>query len=162
MDTIRWFVAHTKARCEKKLAEEARELKIDVVLPCYKITRRYLRKTVDFEKPLFPGYLFLRMLPSQRQRIYQSNKLANLLDVVDQQALESQLNAVMRALESGLEVRLAPEIGVGKRVRILDGPLRGIEGVVEERDGASRVLLQIEFIAQAASVRLDADHLELV
>jgi len=47
------------------------------------------------------------------------------------------------------------------RVRIKSGPLRGVEGYVEHRYGLAKVLLRLDFISQAAAVKLDADQLEL-
>ena len=68
----------------------------------------------------------------------------------------------LRALEANVGVRLAPAIGTGMRVRIKSGPLEGIEGWVEERYGMSTVLLRLDFINQAAAVKLDADLLQLI
>ena len=68
---------------------------------------------------------------------------------------------VMMALDSGLSVRLEPQIGPGMRVLIRHGALRGLEGWVEDRHGLSEVLLRLDFIGQAAAVRVDAEHLEL-
>jgi len=42
------------------------------------------------------------------------------------------------------------------------GPLRGIEGWVEARYGMTTVLLRLDFIGQAAAVKLAADDLELI
>jgi hypothetical protein len=50
--------------------------------------------------------------------------------------------------------------GPGLRVRIKSGPLRGVEGWVEQRFGRSTVLLRLDFISQAAGVKLDGDLLE--
>jgi transcription antitermination factor NusG len=68
----------------------------------------------------------------------------------------------LRAVETDLEIRLAPTISEGLRVKIKSGPLRGIEGLVEKRHGMTTVLLRIDFINQAAAVKLDASDLELV
>jgi hypothetical protein len=45
------------------------------------------------------------------------------------------------------------------RVRIKAGPLQGLEGWVEKRQGMTMVLLRIDFINQAAAVKIDADLL---
>ena len=42
------------------------------------------------------------------------------------------------------------------------GPLRGIEGWVEQRHGMSTVLLRLDFIGQAAAVKMEATDLELI
>lgn len=162
MDLIQWHVAHTKPRCEKKLARFATDSGVLATLPLYEVTHNYLRKVVKFQKPLFPGYVFLKMHSSQRQRIFQSDLIANLLEVIDQESFEQQLEVILRALEHGLEIQLAPEITPGKRVRILSGPLQGVEGTVAERLGVTRVLLRIDFISQAAAVRFEAHQLELI
>lgn len=162
IDVLQWHVAHTKPRCEKKLARFAEDMDVAVTLPLCKVTHRYLRKTVTFEKPLFPGYVFLRMPATQRQKVYQSGLIANLLEVVDQLSFQDQVEVILRALESGLELHLAPEISAGKRVRILSGPLQGVEGTVEERHGVTRILLRVDFIGQAAAVRFEANQLELI
>ncbi len=61
-----------------------------------------------------------------------------------------------------MEIRLAPSIGKGMRVQIKQGPLRGVEGWVEERYGMHTVLLRLDFIGQAAAVKVDATDLELI
>ena len=66
------------------------------------------------------------------------------------------------ALEAGLEIRLVPEIGAGARVKIKSGALAGVEGWVEERFGSETVLLRLDFIGQAAAVKLGASEIELV
>lgn len=162
MNDLRWFVAHTRPRCEKKLAEYCERDGYSTTLPLYRSVRKYRGKTVTFLKPLFPGYLFLRLLPEQRQKVFQSDYVANLLDVPDQAEFEQQLQDILYALEQEVDVRLAPTIGPGVRVRIKSGPLQGLEGWVESRSGMVDVLLRLDFIGQAAAVRLDATILELV
>lgn len=158
----RWYVAHTKPRCEKKVFDFCGREKIAATLPCYPSAHKYRGKTVIFQKPLFPGYVFLQMEPRLSSAIQQNDHVANLLSVHDQATLERQLAEIQVALESGLEVRLAPTIGEGMRVRIKAGPLRGVEGWVEQRHGLDTVLLRLDFISQAAAVQLGAEVLEPV
>jgi transcription antitermination factor NusG len=133
-----------------------------VTLPCYRTVHKYRGKTVSFHKPLFPGYVFLRLLVHQRQTVYQSDHVANLLDVPDQAVFEQQLGDILRALDTDCEVFLAPHIVEGTRVRIKSGPLRGLEGSVEKRAGMTLVQLRLDFISQAAAVKVDASDLEVV
>lgn len=161
MDDLLWFVAHTRPRREKKLVQFAEREGLSVTLPCYRSAHKYRGKSVVFEKPLFPGYVFFRLLPAQRQLVFQSDYVANLLDVPDQPLFEQQVGAILEALETDLEIRLAPEIGPGQRVRITSGPLRGIEGWVEQRYGMTTVLLRVDFLSQAAAVKVEAHQLEL-
>ena len=133
---------------------------IAVTLPCYDSVHKYRGKTVVFRKPLFPGYVFLKLQVEQSDSVRQNEHVANLLEVFDQETFQRQLEDIILALESDLGVRLAPSIGEGMKVRIKAGPLQGIEGLVEQRYGMSTVLLRLDFINQAAAVKLDADLLE--
>jgi len=135
---------------------------LNASLPCYRSVHKYRGKTVVFQKPLFPGYVFLNIPVGQRNLVRQSNHLAKLLEVTDQDLFVRQLDEVRRALETDLEIRLAPTIGEGLRVKIKNGPLRGIEGWVEKRLGMTTVLLRLDFISQAAAVKVEAGDLELI
>ena len=135
---------------------------IAATLPCYESVHKYRGKTVTFEKPLFPGYVFLKLALTQKDSVRQNDHLANLLEVFDQETFETQLQDILLALEAKVGVRLAPSIGEGMRVRIKAGPLAGIEGWVEQRYGMTTILLRLDFISQAAAVKLEADLLEPV
>lgn len=162
MSDVLWYVAHVRPRCEKKLVDYCAREGFPTTLPLYRSVKKYRGKTVTFHKPLFPGYVFLRLVPTQRQSVYQSDYVANLLDVPDQAEFEHQLNDILFAVEQEVEVRLAPTIGPGVKVRIKSGPLQGIEGWVESRKGMVEVLLRLDFIGQAAAVKMDATNLELI
>ena len=159
---LAWYVAHTRPRCEKKLAEYCQREGFVVTLPCYRTVHKYRGKTATFQKPLFPGYVFLQLVLRQRQMVYQSDYVANLLDVPDQETFTRQLGDILQALETDLEVFLAPHITAGAAVRIKSGPLRGLEGLVQERAGVTMVLLRLDFISQAAAVKIEATELEIV
>lgn len=159
-ETIRWYVAHSKPRREKKVVEYCARHKISATLPCYDSAHKYRGKTVVFRKPLFPGYVFIQCEPAQKDSVRQNDHVANLLEVFDQATFQHQLQDILLALESNLGIRLAPSIGEGMRVRIKGGPLQGVEGWVEKRYGMTTVLLRLDFISQAAAVQMDADVLE--
>jgi transcription antitermination factor NusG len=160
MSELHWFVAHTRPRREKKVVEHCQRQHIAVTLPCYDSAHKYRGKTVVFRKPLFPGYVFLQLEAGRKDAVRQSDHVANLLEVFDQQTFQRQLQDILLALDSKVGVRLAPAIGEGMRVRIKAGPLQGIEGWVERRSGMTTVLLRLDFISRAAAVKIDADSLE--
>jgi transcription antitermination factor NusG len=155
-----WYVAHVRPRCEKKLAEFCQREGFEFTLPLYRSVKRYRGKKVEFQKPLFPGYVFLKVAPESAPKLRQNQHVANLLEPPDQTEFEQQLGDILRALDSEVEVRLAPQIVEGQRVRIKYGPLRGLEAVVVERSGALEVHLRLDFIGQAAALHLAADELE--
>ena len=157
-----WFAAHTKPRCEKKLAAWCALANLNCRLPTYASIRTYRGKEVTFHKPLFPGYLFIHMQPNMRRKIMQSAYVANLLEPPNQAEFLSQLNDILLAVETMDTIRLVPNIGPGTQVLIRRGPLAGIEAWVEDREGPREVLLRLDFIGQAAAVAVPVEDLELV
>jgi len=160
MNDFIWFVAHTKPRCEKKLLSWCQREEFDATLPCYSTAHKYRGKVVRFQKPLFPGYLFLRLRNGQERHVSHNDYVARLLTVVDQDLFNRQLMDIMQALEECSSIQVVPEVGEGTRVRGKYGPLRGMEGWVEKRHGMSTVLFRLDFIGQAAAVKLEAWELE--
>lgn len=161
MSDLAWYVAHTRPRCEKKLAQYCEREGFSVTLPTFRTAHKYRGKSVEFFKPVFPGYVFLQLVQPQRQKVFQSDYVANLLDVPDQAEFRQQLGDILLALETEIEVRVEPQIVEGVRVRIKHGPLRGIEGIVQSRTGMTWVFLHLDFIGQAAAVKMEATDLEL-
>ncbi|MEE2948140.1 MAG: transcription termination/antitermination NusG family protein [Verrucomicrobiota bacterium] len=161
-EALDWYVAHVRPRCEKKLVEHGKIYRFPTTLPTYSSTKKYRGKVVTFQKPLFPGYVFLELNRKTRQAAMQSNYVANMLEVPDQEEFKAQLSEILFALDQNVEIRVEASIGVGNRVLVKTGPLQGHEGWVEERFGMNTVLLRLDFIGQAAAVKVAADTLELI
>ena len=162
MSEIVGHVAHTRPRCEKKLTGYCQREGLAVTLPLFRSVKKYRGKTATFEKPLFQACFSCSFCRSIPRRVHQSDYVANLLNVPDQKTFEEQLNDILAALETDLEICLAPQIKEGARVRIKSGPLRGMEGFVERRSGQVMVMLRLDFIRQAAAVKMEAGDLELI
>ena len=73
-----------------------------------------------------------------------------------------ELTNLRLALEAGDRIDPYPFLKKGVRVEVTSGPLRGLEGLVEERCGVHRLILQIEMLGQAVSLEIDASQLEVV
>jgi transcription elongation factor len=52
------------------------------------------------------------------------------------------------------------ELVVGERVRIRNGAMRGVEGVLVRKKAGLRFVLTLELINQHAAIEVDADELE--
>src|SRR6185369_5687549 len=100
MSELLWFVARTRPRCEKKLVQFCEREQLSATLPCYRAAHKYRGKTVVFRKPLFPGYVFLQLLNERRTTVLQSDYVANLLEVADQELFQQQLDEILRALDT--------------------------------------------------------------
>lgn len=161
-DVAPWLVAHTRARCEKQVVLWARREGIATELPLYETRHRYRGKEVVFQKPLFPGYVFVRNPAGNAGRVAQCRHVARVLVPPDAEEFGRQLGDILAAVAAGLEMRPAPDVVAGVRVAITEGPLRGLEGWVEKRDGPLDVVLRLDFIGQAAAIRMPAQCVERI
>lgn len=156
-----WHVAHTRPRREKKLMDFCRREGLVATLPCIKSFKKYSRKSVEFEKPLFPGYLFFRSSLHQVQRVHQNDHTANVLTVSDQMLFEQQLAEILSALSTGCIMWASGAISIGKAVRIRGGPLSGLSGrIVTMNPDSTTVCLRLDFIGQGALVVVETANVE--
>jgi transcriptional antiterminator RfaH len=156
-----WHVAHTRPRCEKKLADFCRREGLVVELPCVKSLKKYDRKSVAFEKPLFPGYVFFKSPLQQLHHVYQNDYTANVLKVTDQMQFEQQLGEILSALSTGCLIWNDGSLSIGKAVRVRGGPLSGLSGrIVTMNESSATLCLRLDFIGQGALVVVETSNVE--
>ncbi len=157
-----WWVVHTRSRNEKALAHDLISKNISYFLPMrWKVSRRS-RRTVRSLLPLFSGYLFFCGQEDQRVELLRTNRVANLIEVIDQETLLNELVQIDQALRAGVPLTPHKYIKTGQRCRVIAGPLIGMEGIVVRSKNAIRLVLQIDMLGQAASVEIDIDMIEVL
>lgn len=162
MEENYWLVCHTKPRCEKKLAALLQAEKFEHYLPLVNSVRKYGRQTKKFTKPLFPGYVFANVPMEMKSRIYQQNLLARAIHVIDVPLFLRQIADVKAIVASGFELTVMPLITKGRRVKIIGGPLWGLEGMVENPDSPQGVVLSVDVLQQGLLVRVPAEMLQVL
>ena len=155
-----WWVAHVKSRREKALAAQLAAADVGYFLPLAKrVTSRRGRKCRAIV-PLFPGYLFFAGDSDDRYRVLATNHVARVLDVADQEELVNELSQLRLVLGKELHVDPYPFAMPGRRVRVVGGPLMGLEGTVLRRKGRERLVLRVSFIRQSAMLQIDGFQVE--
>jgi transcription antitermination factor NusG len=155
-----WWVAHTKSRNEKALAHDLIRRNMCYFLPMSWKVRRKSRRKIKSLLPLFSGYLFFCGSEEEKTELWRTDRVANLIEVKDQQKLLEELIQIEQALRAG--ARLVPDkyIKTGQKCRVMAGPLLGLQGIVVKAKGATRLVLQVDMLGQAASVEIDIDMIE--
>lgn len=157
-----WWVAHTKSRNEKALAHDLIHKNISYFLPMsWRIRRRSGRKIRSL-LPLFSGYLFFCGDENQRVELLRTNRVANLIEVKDQEKLIDELLGIRQALQAGVNLTPHRYIKAGQYCRVIAGALADLKGIVIKTKGTARLVLQIDMLGQAASVEIDTDMIETI
>ena len=157
-----WWVAHTRSRNEKALAHDLKSKNISYFLPMSWKVRRKSRRTIRSLLPLFNGYLFFCGGENDRIELLKTNRVAHLIEVDDQEKLLKELVQVNQALQTGVPLTPHKYIKKGTQCRVIAGPLIGLEGIVVRTKNATRLVLQIDMLGQAASVEIDVDTMEVI
>lgn len=159
-DKPKWYVCHTKPRCEKRFADLMEREGFEHYLPLAISVRRYGTKSKKFTKPLFPSYVFARMPPTQKLRAHQQDHLVRMLPVDNENVFLKQMEAVRTLIDSGMEVSLCPPLKKGTRVKVTAGPLWGVEGVVDDPANPKGIVIVIDMLQQGVLARVPPEYLK--
>jgi transcription antitermination factor NusG len=157
-----WWVAHTKSRNEKALAQHLICKGISYFLPMSWKIRRRSGRTIRSLLPLFSGYLFFCDNENHRIELLRTNRVANLIEVKDQQRLLDELSQIEQALRGGAPLVPHKYVKAGQRCRVIAGPLADLHGIVVKTKTVMRLILQIDILGRATSVEIDADMIDIL
>jgi len=160
--TGRWWVAHTRSRNEKALAHDLIARRISYFLPMNWKTRHTSGRKIRSLLPLFGGYLFFCSDEKQRVEVLQTNRVANLIEVINQQKLLEELLQIEQALRAGADLVPHKYIKAGQHCRVIAGPLADLQGIVLHKKSATHLILQIDMLGQATSVEIESEIIEII
>ncbi|MBQ2001290.1 MAG: transcription termination/antitermination protein NusG [Acutalibacteraceae bacterium] len=169
MDEAKWYVVHTYSGYENKVAQNLEKLVenrnmqdviFDIKVPTEMVTEIKDDKTHEYERKVFPGYVLIKMIVTDDSWFVVRN-IRGVTGFVGPSSNPVPLNDDEVA-SLGIEKRVI-EVGydVNDNVRIVDGPLEGFEGVVEELDTAKNyVKVKISMFGRETPVELELDQVE--
>ena len=152
-----WFAVRVKSQRERSVAEAIGSKGFEEFLPLYEARRRWSDRVKSLELPLFPGYVFCRLDPIQRLPILTVPGVLHFVGIGKTPAPvdESEIAAIQTAVRSGLRVEPWEFLEVGQRVRMEEGPLAGLEGILTEVRKQYRVVVSLTLLKRSVSVEID-------
>jgi len=140
------------------IREGLRRASIEEFLPTFTVKARWSDRVKVLERPLFPGYIFVRLDPELggMASIVASTRVqflpSNLAPVI---VADTEVETLVKLCGSELPL-MAAEYKRGQTVTIQDGPLAGVSGVVSQVRNKFRLTVNIEIFKRAVEVELDA------
>jgi len=157
-----WWVAHTKSRFEKALAQDLARQNIGYYLPMVERVSFSGGRKRRAMLPLFTSYLFFCGDVQARQAALATDRVCQVIPVVDRETFVAELLVISQALACNGRLDLYPFAVVGRRCRVKSGPLQGVIGTIIRRDQQARFVLGVSILGQGALLEIDADLLEPV
>src|SRR2546427_11898904 len=151
-----WFAILARTGREKSTTLLLENLGYQCFLPVSKSRRQWSDRTKELEVPLFPGYLFCRMNPHNRLPVLQTPGVIQIVGVGKSPipVEEQEIAAIQRVGKSGLPTMPWPYLEVGHVVRIEDGPLHGLTGIVLKIKSGLKLVLSVSLLQRSVAVEI--------
>ncbi len=158
----RWYAAQTCANHERRVLEQLRQRTVEAYVPLYASVRRWKDRRVRLELPLFPGYVFVRLVLRDRLRVLQTPSVVRLVGFGGQPAAlpDQEIEALRQGLTRDTRVEPHPYLKVGQRARVRTGPLQGLEGILLRKKNGTRFVISLDLIMRSVAVEIDVAELE--
>jgi transcriptional antiterminator RfaH len=162
-----WYAVQTKPRRERLVSAALGRAGLETYCPSIRQRRRRAGKRFFEESPLFPGYLFVKLLFAQDYAaIRWTPGLVRVITTGGSpvQIGEEMLSEIRKLERVGMRHRLhARSLEPGARVRIVEGPFAGFEGSVETHlNGGERIRILLELFRRQAALDCDPEFLRPV
>jgi transcriptional antiterminator RfaH len=162
----RWYAVQTKSRREEDVCLRIqRSSHLPVFLPRLAVRKRRRHHWVTVLEMLFPTYLFVRVpLHSSNWHLLQWTPGVKMIlghGGVPVPVPEEAIRTLMRRAGEGDIIPWSPPVAPGTSVRIGEGPLAGLVGVLERpATRRERVRVLLFFLGREISVEVDIMELE--
>jgi transcription antitermination factor NusG len=152
-----WFALRVKSRTEKVVSAIARNKGFEEFLPLYQSRRRWSDRFKSVELPLFPGYVFCRLNPEFRLPLLTIPGVMSFVGIgkVPVPIDEAEITAIQAAVGAGLSAEPYPFLEIGQRVRLAEGPLAGLEGLLVEVRKQQRLVVSVSMLKRSVAVVID-------
>jgi len=158
---LHWYAAYTCSRHEKMVQEQLLLRTVETYLPLFEKQSRWKDRVVQLQLPLFPGYLFVRIPLAHRFRVLDVPGVVRLVAFNGRAVAlpDEEIEALRRSLTER-RAQPHPYLAAGKRVHIMSGPLRGLEGVVLRRKNNLRIVVSVDSIQRSIALEVEASDLK--
>jgi len=153
-----WYALYTKHQHEKTVARILALKGFETLLPLYQTARRRKDRTKLLSLPLFPCYVFLKGGLERRLDLMTTPGIHALVSTAGQPVAipTAEMEAILRAVKSGVPMEPHPFLRCGEWVRVCGGPLAGLQGMLTRKRSIYRLVLAVEMLGKAASVEIDS------
>ncbi|MEC9106338.1 MAG: UpxY family transcription antiterminator [Candidatus Neomarinimicrobiota bacterium] len=159
----KWIAVYTKSRHEQIVINELSKKDIESFCPMFKERRQWSDRKKWVHFPLFRSYVFARIHLKENIFVLQTigvNKIVkfqNKISIIPDQVI----NDIKNIVDGGYKIQQVDYFIKGDEVSVVSGPLKGINGIIQELKVDSRLIMKVEAIRQAFSIEISSEQLKL-
>ncbi len=158
-----WYAVHTRSRHEDRVNFFLLRKSFNVFLPKMEVWSKRKDRRKKIMIPMFPGYLFIEIPLINNQIKVDILKTFGVVRVLGKPnssdpfpVPDDKIDAIRRIVESRVEVVQMQYPHVGDTARIVEGPFKGIEGLVVKTDYQKELfVIVIDLLQRSIAVKLE-------
>ena len=152
-----WFALRVRSNHERVASLHLRERGFEEFSPTFKAERQWSDRKKQIDQFLFPGYVFCRLNPEDRLPVLTIPGAVGLVGFGKGPTSipENEIESVRMMVGSGLLVGPWPFLAAGQSVVIERGPLRGVEGVLQEVKKGFRLVVSVHLLQRSVCAEVD-------
>ncbi len=162
-----WFALYVKPRHEFLVRDALSRNGTEVFLPCVTEPRLWKDRKKLIAFPLFPGYLFVHLvpLPERFMDVLKTSGVLRILSTIAGHPTPvpvTEIRSLRLLLDSDKELDVHPELRPGRAIVIKGGPLAGVEGIISRKAGGMLLYVNLTMLGRSLSIRIPSQEVELI
>jgi transcriptional antiterminator RfaH len=160
---MNWYSIYTKPKQEDKVEESLARASIEVFNPKLRRKKLVRGKYAHVIRPFFPNYLFAKFDPDRQYHMIKYTR--GVRGIVGNQGSpwpvsEDIIDIIKSRMNNEGLIVISPDIKVGDKVEITEGPFRGFIGIFErEMKDSDRIIVLLNTIEYQARVDIEKELL---
>lgn len=158
-----WYALHTKSRHEDRVDTLLHQKSYNAFLPKIEVWSQRKDRRKRIMVPMFSGYIFVELPVMDNETKVDILKTFGVVRILGKphgsEAIavpDETIDAIRRIVSSKVEVQQMQYPHAGERARIVDGPFKGIEGLVVEADYHRELfVVTIDLLQRSIAVKLE-------
>lgn len=156
-DRTQWYALQVRSRWERSTADLLSGRGYETIFPTFKTVKQWRGNPKSVIAPLFPGYLFCRFDANNRLPVLITPGVVSVVrkGSIPAPVCDSEIKAIEHIVSSGVRTEPCPYLEEGQVVRIEDGALCGLEGILVRLKGRDRVVLSVSLLRRSVAIDVD-------
>lgn len=164
-----WHALYVRSRSEKKVLSQLEDMGFQAYLPQITVVKPWSDRRKKVEEPLFKSYVFVRSNDKEYISILNVYGVVRFVTFERKAVVvpENQILAIKKFVsdyEHGEEFKMSnnEDLKVGQMVRIINGPMKGLVGKLEQIQNKRHLIVYIEVVGQFIPVHIPRAKVEPV
>jgi len=166
LEEAHWYAVQTRPRYEMKVHSTLSREGVDGFLPLSNQIHRWSDRRVVVQVPMFPCYVFVRIVPFPTNRILvlRTSGVISFVGIHGQGIAipDHQIEALQALVNRNVPATPYPFLRTGQRVRIRGGCLEGVEGILVSQNEKRKVVVSVNAIQKSLAISIEGYDIEPV